>query len=165
MSLQYLKKKLDVMIFLHADKHQSFLEVTFITLGIKFSYRVILSLLMGMAKHSQSTQNSKFAISLQYLKKDVRDEVYFLHADKHQSFYKVALSILMEVIRHAQSIQHRKLVIFLQYINQKVSELFFCSIVMQNIRIFYGGPVMFVVTCFINFVRDCRSMQMDDKTL
>ena len=30
---------------------------------------------MGMAKHSQSFQNSKFAMSLQYLRKDVIDEV------------------------------------------------------------------------------------------
>ena len=29
-----------------------------------------------MAKYSQSSQNSKFAISLQYLKKEVRDEVW-----------------------------------------------------------------------------------------
>ena len=39
-----------------------------------------------MVKHSQISQNSKFAMSLQYLKKEVRDEVEFLHADKHQSF-------------------------------------------------------------------------------
>ena len=40
-------------------------------------------ILMGMVKHSQSSQNNKFAISLQYLKKEVRDEVNFLHVDKH----------------------------------------------------------------------------------
>ena len=39
-----------------------------------------------MARHAQVTQNNKFAISLQYLKKGVSDEVDFLHADKHQSF-------------------------------------------------------------------------------
>ena len=39
---------------------------------------------MGMVKHSQSSRNSKFAMSLQYLKKEVRDEVDFLYADKHQ---------------------------------------------------------------------------------
>ena len=39
-----------------------------------------------MVKHSQISPNSKFAMSLQYLKKEVRDEVEFLHADKHQSF-------------------------------------------------------------------------------
>ena len=39
---------------------------------------------MGMIKHSQSTQSNKFAISLQYLKKKIRDGVHFLHADKYQ---------------------------------------------------------------------------------
>ena len=66
---------------------------------------------MEMVKYSQSSQNSKFAMSLQYLKKEVRDEVDFLHADKHQSFlqvdfntldikdfYKVILSLLMGMI-------------------------------------------------------------------
>ena len=35
------------------------------------------------------TQNNKLAISLQYLKKEVRDEVYFLNADKHESFLQI----------------------------------------------------------------------------
>ena len=43
-------------------------------------------ILMETVKHSQSSQNSKFAMSLQYLKKEVTDEVDFLRADKHQSF-------------------------------------------------------------------------------
>ena len=51
----------------------------------------------------------------------------------------------MEVVRHVQSTQNRKLVIFFQYINKKLLQLLFFSIVMQNIRIFYGGTVMFVV--------------------
>ena len=54
--------------------------------SMKVSYKLILWFLMGMVKHSQSYQNSKFAMSLQYLKKEVRDEVDFLHADQHQSF-------------------------------------------------------------------------------
>ena len=49
---------------------------------------------MGMVKHSQSYQNSKFAMSLQYLKKEVRDEVDFLHADKHQRFLQIDTIIL-----------------------------------------------------------------------
>ena len=65
-----LKKEIrDEVQFLHADKHQSFLQDDFITLGIKVSYKLILSLLMGMIKHSQSTQINKFALSLKYLKK------------------------------------------------------------------------------------------------
>ena len=41
---------------------------------------------MGMIKHSQITQSNMFAISLQYLKKEVRDGGHFWHADKRQSF-------------------------------------------------------------------------------
>ena len=78
MSLQYLKKEVrDEVNFLHADKHQRFLQVDFNTLGIKVSYKMILSLLMGMIKYSQSTQSNKFAISLQYLKKKLGTELIF----------------------------------------------------------------------------------------
>ena len=91
MSLRYFKREVrDEVDFLHADKHQSFLQVDFNTLVIKVSYKVMLSLLMCMIKHSQSTQSNKFAISLQYLKKKVWDRFYSLHADKHQSFLKLA---------------------------------------------------------------------------
>ena len=79
------------------------IKVDFQTLGIRVSYKVILSLLMGMMKCSQSTQSNTFAMSLQYLKKEVTDGIYFLYADKHQSFYKLALSFLMEVARDVQS--------------------------------------------------------------
>ena len=51
-------------------------------------------ILMGMVKHSQNSQKSKFVMSLQYLKKEVRDEVDFLHADKHQSFLQVDFNTL-----------------------------------------------------------------------
>ena len=37
----------------------------------------------GMVKHSQSFRNSKFVMSLLFLKKEVEDEVGFLHVDKH----------------------------------------------------------------------------------
>ena len=46
-------------------------------------------ILMWMFKHFQSSQNSNFATFLQCLKKEVKDEVDFLHGDKHQSFPKV----------------------------------------------------------------------------
>ena len=75
-----------------------------------------------------------------------------MHADEHQSFYKLGLLFLMEVARYVQSTQNRKLVIFLQ----RVLQLLLCSIVMQNIQIFYGGPAMFIVTCFLA-QPDCRN--------
>ena len=42
-----------------------------------------------MARHAQITQNNKFALSLQYHKKEVRDEVDILHANKCESFLQV----------------------------------------------------------------------------
>ena len=50
---------------------------------------MILLFLMCVVKHVQITQNNKFAIFLQYLKKEVSDEVDFLHVDKHESFLKI----------------------------------------------------------------------------
>ena len=66
----------DEVDFLHADKHRNFRQVAFSTLGIKVSYKVILSLLMGWTEHSQSIQNNKFAVSLQYLKKEVSHKAF-----------------------------------------------------------------------------------------
>ena len=80
--------------------------------SIKASYKLILWFLMGLANHSQISQNSTLAMSLQYLKKKIRDEVEFWHEDKHQSFlqvdfktlgirasYKIILSLLTGMIR------------------------------------------------------------------
>ena len=56
-SLQYLKNKgSDEVGFLHADKQESLL-------------RIDTMILMGIVKHSQSSQNSKFAMSLHYSKR------------------------------------------------------------------------------------------------
>ena len=117
---------------------------------------MILSLLLGMIKHSQYIQSSKFPISLQYLNKEVRNRDYFLHADKHQNFYKLGLLFLMEVTRYVWSTKNKKLLIFFQYIKKRVSQLLLCSIVIQNIQIFYRGPVMYIVTCFLTQT-GCRS--------
>ena len=50
----------DEVDFVHADKHESFLQID-------------IMILIEIAMHSQSSQNSKFPISLQYLEKEVRD--------------------------------------------------------------------------------------------
>ena len=44
---------------------------------------------MCAARHAQITQNSKFAISLKYIKKEVSGEVDSLHVDKHESFLQI----------------------------------------------------------------------------
>ena len=58
----------------------------------------MLWFLMDTVEYSQSSENSKFVMSLQYLKEVVRDEVDFLDVDKLKVFYKVKLSLLMDII-------------------------------------------------------------------
>ena len=73
MSLQNLKKEVrDEAEFLHADKHQNLAQVDFNTLSIKVFYKVILSLLMGIIKHSQRAQSNKLSIALQFSKKKLK---------------------------------------------------------------------------------------------
>ena len=81
--MQYLKKELSdvVDVFLHADKNESLLQIGSM-------------ILIGIVKHCQSSQNTNFAMSLQYLKKEVKDEIDFSPADKRQSFLKVYFSML-----------------------------------------------------------------------
>ena len=40
-------------------------------------------------RYVQITQNNKLLTLLQYLKKQVSDEVHFLHADKYESFLQI----------------------------------------------------------------------------
>ena len=49
---------------------------------------------MDMVKHFRSSQNSKFSMSVEYLKKEVRDEVDFLHTDKYQTGLRVDFNTL-----------------------------------------------------------------------
>ena len=114
-----------------------------------------MSLLLGMIKHARSTQSDKFPIYLQYLRKEVKNEVYFLHADKHQKFLQVGIAGFDRSGQICPSTKNRKLIISLQYIKKIVSQLLLYSIVMQNIQPFYGGSAMFIVSCFFA-QSDCR---------
>ena len=77
MPLQYLKKEVrDEIDFLQAEQHQNFLQVDFNTLSTRFFYKVILSLLMGMIKHSQSSQSNKLVTAFQYLTNDVSHKAF-----------------------------------------------------------------------------------------
>ena len=69
------------LIFLHAGKLENLPQID-------------TMILMGTVNHSQSSQNSKFTMFLQYLKSEVGDEVDFLHLDKHQSFLQVDFKTL-----------------------------------------------------------------------
>ena len=55
----------------------------------------MISLWLSIGRHSQSTQNNKFAISLLYLKENLKDEVDFLPAGKHQKLLQIDTLILV----------------------------------------------------------------------
>ena len=61
--------------FLHADKHKGLLKIATMNL-------------MEIVRYSQNSQNSKFLMSLQYLKEEITDEVDILHVER-QSFLQV----------------------------------------------------------------------------
>ena len=63
------------------------IKANFSTLGFKVSYKMILSLLIAVTKHSQNIQSNKFAISLQYFKKKVLDGVHSLLAYKYSTIW------------------------------------------------------------------------------
>ena len=75
-----------------------------------------------MARYAQFTQNKKSAISLQYLKKELSDEVDFLHADNHESLLQIDSIILMGIIKHSQSFQNGKFAMSLQYLKKEVKD-------------------------------------------
>ena len=44
-----------------------------------------------VARHDQITQNNKFAVSMQHLKKEVSDDIDFLHTGTHKACFKLML--------------------------------------------------------------------------
>ena len=91
-------------------------------------------------------------MSLQYLKKEVRKGVHFLHADEHQSFYKLRL-FLMEVAIYIQSTQKRKLVIFLQSV--AAAFVFYCDAKHSDILFIYDLSYIQLTNFFAQ--PDCRN--------
>ena len=73
-----------------------------------------------MTRHAQITHDRKFAISLQYLKKEVNHEVDFLHADKHENLRKIDTMILMGMVKHFKSSQNSKFAMPLQYLKKNL---------------------------------------------
>ena len=55
----------------------------------------IHSALKRVPDMKRTFQSNTFAVSVQYLKKLGRNEVHFLHADKHQKFLQVGIIVLM----------------------------------------------------------------------
>ena len=72
-----------------------------------------------MARHAQITQSNKFTIYMQYLKKLVTDEFYFLPAGEHESFLQIYTMILLGLVKQFQSSQNSKFAMStLQYLKK-----------------------------------------------
>ena len=112
--------------FLHAGKHEYLLQID-------------TMILMEMVKYFQSSQNSKFTMPVQYLKKEERDKVGFLHAVKYQSGlqvdfntmgtkggYKRILGLLISMMKHCQITQSNNFANFCNISKKLGMEFIFC---------------------------------------
>ena len=63
-----------------------------------------------------------FPISLQYLKREVNNDVDFLHAGKHKKLLQIDTIILMGMIKHFQSSQNSKFAMSLEYFKIEVRD-------------------------------------------
>ena len=108
--LQYLKKEVrDKADFVHADKHERFLQIDTMIFD-------------GDDQAFQSSQNSKFVMSLQILKKKLEVKLIFYMRINIKYFFKLMLLFLVCVARHAQITQNNKFVISLQCLKKEVSD-------------------------------------------
>ena len=80
--------------------------------------KLIVILSVCIARHTQSTRNNKFAISLQYLKENVKDEDFCLQINV-KGFFRLMLSFQVHVAWHTE-------------ITQITSLLFLCNIVRKK---------------------------------
>ena len=90
--------------------------------NIKDFFKLKLSFLLRVAKHAQITQNKKFAISFQYRKKEVSDEVDFLHTDKHGNFLKIDTMIFDGDDQAFPKFPKLQFAMSLQYLKNEVTD-------------------------------------------
>ena len=69
-----------------------------------------------MSRHAQINPPKKFAVSFQYLKKEMSDEVDLLHAGKHGSLLQIDS---MGMVKNSQSFQNSKFAMSLQYFKKR----------------------------------------------
>ena len=104
-------------------------------ISIKVSYKLILWFLMEVVKHSRSSQNSKFAVSLQYLKKEVGMKLTFCMQINIKVSYKLISTLWVSKFR-TRWYYHDQAFSSLQYLKKEVRDEvhFFCRQI--NIKVF-----------------------------
>ena len=106
------------------------------------------SVLVGEASHAQSTQNKKFAKSLQNLKKEVKYEVHFWY----RQTLKFPTSWYYHILRGEWPVMPKIFKISMQYfcnVTRKkwVMKLIFCMLI--NIEVFYKQILSFLGVCWV----------------
>ena len=84
-------------------------------INIKVFYKLISSFLVTITRHAQGTQNYQFFNIVEYLKREGRNEVDFLHIAKHQTFLQVDTINFGMCASHAQNMQNNKFAIFQEW--------------------------------------------------
>ena len=97
-------------------------------INIEVFYKFIHSFWVYIARHAQSTQNYKFAISLQYLKEKVKMKLIFILQINIKVFFQIDDIILgVCVASHAQITQNCNFAFFCNIFRKKwLMKLIFC---------------------------------------
>ena len=97
-------------------------------INIEVFYKLIHSFWVYIARHAQSTQNYKFAISLQYLKEKVKMKLIFILQINIKVFFQIDDIILgVCVASHAQITQNCNFAFFCNIFRKKwLMKLIFC---------------------------------------
>ena len=99
--------------------------------SIKDFNKLVVMFLLVIARHAQNTQNDRFVISLQYLKKEGKDDVIFYMQIKYQTILQVDTINLggHGQAMPAQITQSSKFAKTLQYLKTEVRDEvdFYCN--------------------------------------
>ena len=102
-----------------------------------------------------NTQSNKFAISLQYLKEE-RNDVDFLHVDKHESLIEIDAMILMGLAKYSQSILGSNLQCLYNISKKKLEmKLIFCMQININVL------ALSFLTEMTRHVQNTKNMQFE----
>ena len=91
---------------------------------------------MTSARHAKPTQNKKCAKFLQYLKKEGREEVDFLHAHELQTFVQVDTVFVMMLKCYAELINLRHKTIFFICQSKAIASNSFYMIIGSSVNVF-----------------------------
>ena len=87
-------------------------------INIAVFYKLVLSFWVCVTRHTQSTQNKKFAYLCNISRKGWEMKLIFCMQINTKVFNKLILSLWVCVARHAQSTQNNKFTISLQYLKE-----------------------------------------------